>query len=68
MELEHPDITKMNLWGTLEDAPCEKFIPLKKAYVFHDILPPGLCLTKKEINGIIRSWELPARKNARIRF
>ncbi len=55
LELEHPDITKMNLYGTLCDEPYCKVAPLKKTYAFRDILPPGLCLTKKEINGIMFS-------------
>lgn len=57
--LEHPDITKMMLFGTLDDAPRKRLVQLPKHYVFREIP----LLTKKEINGILSNNAYTKREN-----
>lgn len=59
MNLEHPDITKMNLWGTLDGAPLTAIKRKTVRYVFREIP----LLTKKEINGILNSNADTKREN-----
>ena len=59
MNLEHPDITKMNLWGTLDGAPRTAIKRKPVRYVFLEIP----LLTKKEINGILNSNADTKREN-----
>lgn len=59
MNLEHPDITKMNLWGTLDGAPRTAIKRKAVRYVFREIP----LLTKKEINGILNSNADTKREN-----
>ncbi len=59
MNLEHPDITKMNLWGTLDGEPQTVIKRKNVRYVFREIP----LLTKKEINGILNSNADTKREN-----